>query len=142
MKERKVGSRKVGSNILTASGSWTDVVYPVGVFECTRQEDELVVTFPDRNVACVWIEVSESDESDTCISSRAYNKLTSLRLIKMWLVIEIFHFVLFTRGWPVHVRIYARISPQILPVGLKFKEKFYRNVPNKMSDWKTNVEYE
>ena len=115
-------------------------VYTVCVSECTRQEAELVVTFPDWNVACVWIDVSEIYESGTCISSRAYNKLTSLQLKIMWLVIEIFQFILFTRGWPVHVRIHASISPQSLSVGLTFKETVYQKVPNKMSDWKMYAE--
>lgn len=82
-------------------------------------------------MACVWIEVSKSDELDTCIFYRAYNRLTSLQLMKMWLVIEIFQFILFTRGWPLHVRIYESISRQSLPVGRTYKKKVYQNVPEK-----------
>lgn len=121
--KRKVGHRTVGPIISTASGSWRDGVYAVGVSKCTRQEAELIVTFQDRHLACVWIEVSESDESDPCISSRTYNKLTSLQLINMWLFILIFQLIMFTTVWPVHVRIYASFSPQSLPVGLTFKKK-------------------
>lgn len=116
---------------------------------CTRQEAELVVIFPDGNVACVcvcvWIEVNKSDESDTCMFSRAYNKLTSLQLMKMWLVVEIFQFILLKRGWPLHEWIYASISRQNLSVRLTFKKQFYQNLPNKMSDWKwtlnTSINY-